>query len=456
MNRKRFGKIVIVLFLLAALPVITAVMAQGQEPVGKVSSLAPDVVMSETQILSTVWESEPNNTMGQANVIDFDDVYGAELYPENEVDFYKFYAYHNTAIIVNTDANLDGKTTDTVVTLYDANGNQIGYNDDMGDSDGEYDSLIYHVLTSGWYYVKVTVYPDTGCSPNCDYELMVYSPLLISAAAAKLPVNANVEGIPFRSEDVLAFAKFSGGQHKWLMFLDGSDIGFTKPLNNLSTGWTCSNHDCPSLIVSYSANVSFTDYQGIARTAKPWDWIEFQLDRIGPNSIIRQDNNGHPLMELHVGAAHGLTTAAEKLDAIDVWSQDNSAGWYDAAVYISTTGAASVPKGGGGTLKTADEDLFVSEIQQGWGSWWNSMEFDGSPLQGMGVEDVFAADYVTTADVIYLTILGNGTIMGHPVTQKDIFSIYWNNTWNTWNGLNWHGPDWGWNYNIDAFDWPGS
>ena len=449
MNRKRIGKMVIVLFLLAALPVMTAVMAQGQEPAGKVSSLAPDVEKSETQVNPTIWESESNNTMGLADVIDFDDVYGAELYPENEVDFYKFYAHHGTAVIVNTDANLDGKTTDTIITLYDANGNQIGYNDDMGDNDGEYDSLIYRVLTSGWYYVKVTVYPDTGCSPNCDYELMVYSPLLISAAAAKLPTNANVEGIAFRSEDILAFAQFAGGQHKWLMFLDGSDVGFTKPLNNLSTSWAGISNCCGGLAVSFGANLNLVEFDGTPVTVKPWDWVDFNMTRIGPNTQIDP-------IDYHSGALHGLTTTAEKLDAIDMWTENNNTGWWDAQLYFSTTGAASVPKGGGGTLKTADEDLFRSEIQYGWSSWWNSMEFDGSPLQGMGVEDVFAADYVMSADVIYLTILGNGNIMGHPVTQKDIFSIYWNNTWNTWNGLNWHGPDWGWNYNIDAFDWPGS
>lgn len=332
----------------------------------------------------------------------------------------------------------------------------IGHNDDVGDAYEECDSLIYHLLTTGWYYVEVTVYTDTGCGSACYYDLMVYPPLLISAAAANLGTNPNVEGIPFRSEDILAFAKFAGGQHKWLMFLDGSDVGFTKPLVNLSTGWTCTNHDCPSLAASFSANLNFIDYQGIARTAKPWDWIEFQLYRIGPNSVIRQDNNGNPLMDLHVGATHGLTTTAEKIDALDVYSEDDGAGWYLADVYLSTTGAASVPKSGGGTLKTADEDLFLSELQQGWGAWQNSMEFDGSPLQGMGVEDVFAADYVLWGDRIYLTILGNGTIKGHPVTQKDIFIIYWNNTWNTWDGVAWHGPDWGWNYNIDAFDWPGS
>ncbi len=106
-------------------------------------------------------------------------------------------------------------------------------------------------------------------------------------------------------------------------------------------------------------------------------------------------------------------------------------------------------------MKLADEDIFYSGFSYNASSWYNQMEFDGSTVKGMGVEDVFAADYNVSASYMYLTILGNGKIMGHPVTQKDIFQIEWDGTWKWWNGIVWHGPDHGWNYNIDAFDYPG-
>jgi len=68
---------------------------------------------------------------------------------------------------------------------------------------------------------------------------------------------------------------------------------------------------------------------------------------------------------------------------------------------------------------------------------------------------VFAADYDPESNVYHMTILGSGRIHNnHPVTQKDIFSLYWYGGAWQWNAQVWHGPDYGWNYNIDAFDWP--
>ena len=44
MSKKHWGRLLIVLFLLAALPGMTAVVAQGQEPAGKDGPQAPAVV----------------------------------------------------------------------------------------------------------------------------------------------------------------------------------------------------------------------------------------------------------------------------------------------------------------------------------------------------------------------------------------------------------------------------
>jgi len=460
MGKKRLGRWVIVLFLLAALPGMTVVMAQGQEPVVKEADVAPAAVFSETGVGSSVWEAEPNNTMAQANEIHYpyDEVYGGQLYPEySDVDYYKILVGGvGTAIIVNTDARSNGESTDTTVTVYDAAGNQIGYNDDMGPTAAEYDSLLYLSLPAGWYYVKVQNLAD--CNDECYYNLMVYPPLLISAAAPNLGTG-NVEGISFRSEDILAFARFDDDmegnpQHKWLMFLDGSDVGFTKPLVNLATGLRCFDKKCPSLIASFSANINLTDYQGIVRTAKPWDWVEFQVDRIGPNSAIRTVN-GYSSIVVHSGELHGLTTTSEKLDALDMYSSSWSPNDYYTSLNFSTVGAASVPQYGGGILRSPDEDMFRSGSGSSHPTTWdNFKDFDGSTVNGLASEDVYAADF-GYATGLYLTIFGNGNILGYPVTQKDIFFLRGQWVPSEWGGIVWHGPDWGWNYNIDAFDWPG-
>lgn len=58
--------------------------------------------------------------------------------------------------------------------------------------------------------------------------------------------------------------------------------------------------------------------------------------------------------------------------------------------------------------------------------------------------------YDDVNDKIYLVIQGTGKIHGHPVTQKDIFALNYPSY--SWAGIVWHGPDHGWNYNIDAIE----
>ena len=74
-------------------------------------------------------------------------------------------------------------------------------------------------------------------------------------------------------------------------------------------------------------------------------------------------------------------------------------------------------------------------------------------MVGLAAEDVYAMSYYAPYNDMYLTILGTGRIARNPVNQKDIFRI--DLPGHTWGGLVWRGPDHGWNYNIDAFDYPG-
>lgn len=456
------SKWVIVLFLLAALPGMTAVMAQGQEPAVKqmpVGSVTPATVADwgETLVNYSILESEPNNTKGTAKDVFLNDpgrVISGGLYNGDE-DWYKFYvSTTSTGVLINTDAQMDGQNTDTVVELYDSSGSTVPMltNDDM--ASGMYDSLLFTVLKVGWYYVRVFDHPAGGnCTANCAYEIIITRPLLISAAAAGLG-TANVEGIPFRSEDVLALLFLANDfanqpQHKWFMFLDGSDVGITKAVVNLGLGWV---HDDGkgSLSLAFGANQVWRDWQGINRTFKPWDWAQIGLAQVGTNSRLWTNELGYPTVEYHAGAEHGLTTAAEKPDGFDLQPEYGSNPAWKANVFLSTVGAASVPKSGGGILKTADEDLFLSKTWQGnTAGWQNTMAFDGSTVTGLAAEDIFAADYGPSRDRMFLVILGTGKIMNHPVTQKDIFWLdKIGNVW-YWGGM-YHLPDYGWNYNLDA------
>jgi hypothetical protein len=411
-------------------------LAQEQEPAGK-APLPAVTEPGESQAPDyNVWESEPNNTMGDADVMSLHDVMGADMDYEGDEDFFKFHvANHGSTILIDTESDINGWDVDTKVWLYDAAGNEIGLDDD---SSGTVDSLLFRVLEPGWWYIKVKDYYGNGGQPYDTYDLIVSSPLLISADAKQLGTGY-VAGIPFKSEDILAWSALNDGQEKWVMLVDGSDVGFSKNVINLSRGWT--GHASANLAVGFKTNVTVTDYAGNVQIVKAWDWMHFNLDQAGSDSEI----SGR---EVNRGAWYGLTKGPEKVDAIsieDFWATGSPR----LDRYISTTGAATFPVPGG-LLKTADEDVFrVRELP---GQTYNNSFFDGSLVPGLAAEEVHAMSYLETYNDLFLTILGTGNIAGHPVSQKDIFRI--DLPGHTWGALVWHGPDHGWNYNIDAIDFP--
>ncbi len=469
MRTKQSRKWAVVLCLLAALLLTTAALAQGQgpEPVKELPAAsvlpASPADWGETPVYYSIWETEPNNGKATAQEIiitDPADVIGGDVF-NGDVDWYLFYVpADGTGVLINTDAMMDGQNTDTVVKLFDSSGSSVPLtqNDDMGGAP-YYDSLLFAVLSEGWYYVQVSDYPTDGnCTTTCSYEIIITRPILLSAHAANLG-TANVEGIPFRSEDVMALLFMKNDyanrpQHKWVLFMDGSDIGITKPVVNIGLGW---GHDDGrgSMTMGFGANQVWRDWQGISRTFKPWDWAQIGFGRVGPNTVLSTNELGYPGVEYHAGAEHGLTTATEKVDALDVNAEYAADPQWTANVFLSTTGAATVPTGATGTVKAADEDVLLSQTWDGLGWWYNSVFFDGSKVTGLAVEDIFAADYEAYARRMFLTILGTGKVLGHNVSQKDIFWLDKSGTTWVWGGM-WHLPDYGWNYNLDAIDTGGN
>ena len=454
MNTKRIVRWVIVLFLLAALPGMTAVMAQDQQPPDK--EIAPEAVTDideTTNVNYTYWEVEPNNTLAQARAVSIVDVavWGGDV-SNGDVDWYKFYldAGH-AAVLINTDARVDGKATDTVVKLYNSAGTFLSENDDMGGSSGV-DSMLFAVLKDiGWYYVQVSDY-GTPCTANCGYELMIGYTLLVSAAPANLGTGY-VEGIPFRSEDILAFMglqpdHYNNPQHKWMMLMDGSDIGIVKNVGSIGVGWP---NPYGSLSLNFTANQVLRDWRNTSRTFTPWDWAEVEFARLGPNTELAIGSLGYPYIEYQPGTSHSLSTAAEKIDALDINGRYPGNPAWEVDAFFSTVGVAAVPKQGGGALKPADEDVFRETAWAGASAWSNTAFFDGSTVAGLAVEDIFAADYQPSRDRMHLVILGTGTVLGHRVTQKDIFSLDRSGAGWTWDRM-FHLPDYGWNYNLDAIE----
>ena len=132
MSKQRLGRWVIVLFLLAALPGMTAVMAQGQEPAGKAPLPAvTELSESPTPLAANLNESEPNNNFSAADVMALEDVMAGVISAVGDVDYFKFQVTDVAQeVLINLDAASIGSPLDTVVTLYRSNGNAIGSNDD--------------------------------------------------------------------------------------------------------------------------------------------------------------------------------------------------------------------------------------------------------------------------------------------------------------------------------------
>lgn len=432
MNTSRITKFIIGIFLLAALPGLTAVMAQEQ--------VAPELPAA-VPVTCNLNESEPNNSQSAADSINFGDVICGRLeYHEEEwcgPDYYKFSMPEDGYMMLSVDTA--PYWNNNTVTLFDQMGNVYDL------MEFERHAFIFHNLSRTYpvagneYFIKV----ENDYGEDClDYALTLESPLLISAAAANLGTG-NVAGIQFQAQDILAWSRLNNGQEKWEMFFDGSDVGVTKNITNLSSGLLDYWHENNNILISLAANQNLPG----AGLVTPYDIVRFVPERYGTNTAgtFAKDWLGEVYLK---GSRWSLTTTAEKIDALDSWG-----GCYGDA--ISTAGTAKVFDNYSQSIRTAqDEDLLCREFEDDDYSpeFWEYF-FDGTKVPGLKGEDVFAMAYDRVDKQAFLTILGPGVISGNRVTQKDIFAINYPSY--TWGGIVWRGPDHGWNYNIDAFDWNG-
>ena len=477
MNIKRIGKWIIVLFLLAALPGMTAVMAQRQEPAK--AEFAPAVVEvgeSPTTIPYRNNETKNNNTMATAETISLIDwrnnsaVVGGVIESENDVDYWRLEPdFYNSAkryrspVLFNIDARAFGSPLDTVICLYADDGIELACNDDMQGATSR-DSLLYYNLQEGrYYYLKVSGYDGYVWGPDYKYQLLVSEPLLISAAAAGLQ-GAKVDTIPFKAGDVLAWSDFKVNNtvyQKWVMLLDLSDLGTNINLSNLAAGWANSDY----LLVGFAANATLP---GLSRPVTPWEVVLFDPTQVGPNTA-------GSFQRLWDGRQHGLTTTSERIDALN-WPDWNGS----MALQVSTVGMASVP-GATGVLKLADEDIGNwSSNSDKWARGFDGTSPGGDVDWGLGARDVVAYSHLADCvwvDVEYRTrdfavIDNSGSIIyryldpddnlvtkSANVNQISITNFeeyYWADDIVGEYGLEYRvGSAWGWSYKIDAIEYVG-
>ena len=471
MNTKRIVRWSIVLLLLLALPGLTGALAQGQEPAAKQLPVVTEMGESATAIPWVDNERNPNNTVAQVNwkpMFDMNVVWGGKIAPAGDVDYWAIswgdlYDYdrhcvddgctleNSLPVLIDIEAQSIGSPVDSYICLYSDDGFELSCNDDTD----TLDSLLFYNLEYGrTYYLSVINLNGKGGS-GYKYQVFASVPLLISAAAGGLGTG-NVAGIPFQSGDILAWSDFVYGsnQHeeKWVMLFDLSDLNVKGNVTNLAAGWRNSDN----LLLGFAANATLP---GISGTVTPWEVVTFNPTQIGPSTQ-------GTFQRWWNGKNQGLTLAAEKPDAIE-WPAWNG----NTQLRVSTTGKATVA-GTGGTLRLADEDVGLWRLSDG--KW--SLDFDGSiDYVGIAPEDVIALSYGERQyssdsygafeETNFLVFQGTARVTTESdivdgnepidVTQKDIVEaekvVHYGDY--RYVSVAWHGPDHGWNYNIDAIDY---
>ena len=162
---------------------------------------------SATQSAATpgaVAESEGNDSLATADVIALDPggtaVVGT-LADADDLDYFRISLAERSGLFVDIDARETGPSLlDSTVAVYDAGGEQLGYNDDGYDFEGfglsetsrtgtSLDSSLYLDLDAGDYYVLV----DGWGGSSGEYELKLRAE---AGYEARPPVLANLPGAP--------------------------------------------------------------------------------------------------------------------------------------------------------------------------------------------------------------------------------------------------------------------
>ena len=244
--------------------------------------------------------------------------------------------------------------------------------------------------------------------------------LYVSPTAAGL-----VSGIDARPEDILSFDSVTG---TWAMHFDGGDLGLSKALSAFSL---MGDGD---LLLTFKANVTLPSVGAVT----PWDVVRFTPTSLG-------DNTAGTFSWYVDGSDVGLTTAAEKIDALDVLP--------DGRLLVSTDGSLSVPKPGGGAIKAQDEDLAAftpaTTGADTAGTW--ALYFDGTAVPGMKAEDVGGAAVDAPSGNIYVAITNAFNIGGVSGDARDIVVLK-----PVFGGYEvervWRGPDNGFNLNLGGIE----
>lgn len=280
-------------------------------------------------------------------------------------------------------------------------------------------------ISPGTYNVSLTASNADGSDVETKTAYVTVTPPPPSASLYVSPAKAGtVGGISVAPQDILYR---DGVANTWAMHFDGSDVGLSKAITafaHLPGG---------DLLLVFKANQPTP-----AGTFTAWDVARFTPSSLG--------NTTAGTFSWYLdGSDVGLSAGGEKIDALDVLP--------DGRVLISTTGALSVPVGGG-ALKSQDEDLTAfTPAQLGettTGAW--ALYFNGTAVPGLKSEDVAGVHVDAATGDIYVTIVGGFNVGGVSGNDKDVLKLHPTGGGAYTPSLHWRGPGNGFNLKIGGVE----
>jgi hypothetical protein len=390
------------------------------------------------------------------------------IYPEVEREtveaYYRFHMPADGYVLLQAGVAVTATYPNAKATfaIIDKDSSQTIVNTDLDD-----EGIMFANLYAGDYCLWVgpdfdTNYPDTM---TADFTVALTSPLLLSARAKGLHTG-HVADIDFESGDILAWTKMANGEERWHMFFDASDVGINTNVSNIAAAGGSSDN--------ILLTVPWQDLPGVGQVG-PRDIIVFDPDSGG----LGRDTSGQFRWGLK-GSSHELTAASEKLDAIDGWVFGDESGWFEPCYGypVSTVGNAKVTGWHSQTLVEKDGAVFCKVYDDQNGGWrpWNELLSEGDffalskhypdfDVVAVAWDDVRRDRIYAVSSppgefsdlVEWLNEDGDGWEYSWEttaVTEMDIWSFipsYFRYDAMHW--IEWHGPDHGWNYAIDAIEW---
>lgn len=256
---------------------------------------------------------EPNDFLSEATPYTLGQRLSAELTPEGDIDLFVFTLPRSHDLLLWTGT--------WGASLLDATGTVVPA------SDGSSDTASWTALEPGVYYLRFT-------GSNGPYTFILSAaqrPVYVSFTA-----KGKIGGVSYAPGDVLRYTPIDG---QWQMFFRAADHGLRGNMVGFSL-----DEEFGSLYMTFA---TAQDVPGGGRLT-PFDILRYE-----PANPEWGSDESWDLV--FVGRPVGLTTSAERIDAVDVlrWTGPDYGNEVD--LYLSTSGQAQVPFGAGKLIFRAND-----------------------------------------------------------------------------------------------------